>query len=89
MREFRDAIRPTSPPATEDLIPLGTDNAGRLKAKADSLSAITLQSKEIANAYPVWPLRTRPLRGVIATAVLPVVIPVVTAIISGFLARAP
>jgi hypothetical protein len=89
MREFRDAVRPTSPPATEDLVPPGTDNARRLKAKADSLSAITSQSKEIANAYPVWPLRTRPLQGVIATAVLPVVIPVVTAIISGFLTRAP
>jgi hypothetical protein len=87
MREFRDAIRSTSPSATEDI--LGTDNARRLKAKADSLSAITSQSKEIANAYPVWPLRTRPLQGLIATAVLPVVIPVVTAIISGFLTRAP
>jgi hypothetical protein len=83
MREFRDAVRPTSPPAP------GTDNARRLTAKADSLSAITSQSKEIANAYPVWPLRTRPLQGVIATAVLPVVIPVVTAIISGLLTRAP
>jgi hypothetical protein len=89
MREFRDAVRRTSPPATEDIIPLGTDNARRLKAKADSLSAITSQSKEIANAYPVWPLRTRPLQGLIATAVLPVAIPVVTAIISGFLTRAP
>lgn len=82
MREFRDAISLTSPPA-------GTDNARRLKAKADSLSAITSQSKEIADAYPVWPLRTRPLQAVTATAVLPVVIPVVVAIISSFLTRAP
>jgi hypothetical protein len=89
MREFRDAIRPTSPSATEDITPPGTDSARRLQAKADSLSALTSQSKEIANAYPVWPLRTRPLQGVIATAVLPVAIPVVTAIISGFLTRAP
>jgi hypothetical protein len=89
IREFRHAVSPTSPSATEDIIPLGPDNARRLKAKADSLSAITSQSKEIANAYPVWPLPTRPLQGLIATAILPVAIPVVTAIISSFLTRAP
>jgi hypothetical protein len=83
MREFRGAISSTSPPATEYAI-----IARRLKAKADSLSALTRQSTEIANAYPVWPLRMRQLEGVIATAVLPVVIPVVTAIISSFLTRA-
>ena len=87
MREFRGAISLTSPPATE--YAPGTDNARRLKAKADSLSAITSQSKEIANAYPVWPLPTRPLQGLIATAILPVAIPVVTAIISSFLTRGP
>jgi hypothetical protein len=86
MREFRDAISSTSPLATNYAIPL---NARRLKAKADSLSALTSQSKEIANAYPVSPLRMRQLEGVIATVVLPVVIPVVTAIISSFLTRAP
>jgi uncharacterized membrane protein (DUF485 family) len=95
MREFRDAIRPTSPPAAEDVIPPGTDNARRLKAKADSLkakadslSAITSEFKVVYDACPVWPLPVRRLEGVVATAVLPVVIPVVTAIISSFLARA-
>lgn len=89
MREFRDAISPTSPPAAEDVSLPATDNARRLKAKADSLSAITSQFKVVEDACPVWPLRVRRLQGVVATAVLPVMIPVVTAIISSFLARAP
>lgn len=89
MQEFRDAISSTSSPGTEDVIPPATDKARRLKAKADSLSAITSQFKTVDDACPVWPLRARRLQGVIATAVLPVVIPVVTAIISSFLARAP
>jgi hypothetical protein len=82
MREFHDVINSTSPPAP-------ADNARRLKAKADSLSAITSEFKAIDDACPVWPLRVRRLQGVIATAILPVVLPVATAIISSFLTRAP
>jgi hypothetical protein len=88
MQEFRDAISAT-PPATEDVIPSAADKARRLKVRADSLSAISSEFKAVDDACPVWPLRVRRLQGVIATAVLPVVIPVVTAIISSFLARAP
>jgi hypothetical protein len=45
MREFRGAISLTSPPATE--YAPGTDNARRLKAKADSLSAITSNARRL------------------------------------------
>lgn len=90
MREFQDAISDSSTPAIEDVTPpAATDKARRLKAKADSLSAISSEFKAVEDACPVWPLRVRRLQGVIATAILPVMIPVATGIISGLLARGP
>jgi len=65
--------------------PSAADDAPRLKAKADALWEISRQLRMLDEACPRWPLRTRWLRPVIATAVLPVAISVVTAVISKFL----
>jgi hypothetical protein len=65
--------------------PSPADETSRLKDKAEALEELTRQHKLLDEACPRWPLRTRRLRPVIATAVLPVIIPVVTAVISKFL----
>jgi hypothetical protein len=72
-KKFREAIIPARPSRADD--------SERLKAKADSLWEITRQFQVLDDALPVWPLRLRRLQAVLAAAVLPVVIPVVTAII--------
>jgi hypothetical protein len=53
-----------------------------LKAKNDRLEELSRQLKLLDDAFPAWPLRLRRLRPVVATAVLPVTIPVVVAIMS-------
>jgi hypothetical protein len=53
----------------------------RPQLDADSLWKIDRQFKLLDEACPVWPLRMRRLRSVVATAVLPVAISVATAII--------
>jgi hypothetical protein len=52
----------------------------------DSLVEITRQFQVLDDALPVWPLRLRRLQAVVAAAVLPVVIPFVTAVILRMLA---
>lgn len=72
-RKFNDTIIPARPSAADD--------SEQLKAKTDSLSEISRQFQVLDDALPVWPLRLRRLQAVLAAAVLPVVIPVVTAVI--------
>jgi hypothetical protein len=61
--------------------PSTTDDSARLKANNDSLSEITRQFQVLDDALPVWPLRLRRLQAVLAAAILPVLIPVVTAVL--------
>jgi hypothetical protein len=58
------------------------DGAEQLKAKNDRLEELSRELKLLDDAFPAWPLRLRRLRPVVATAVLPVVIPVLVAIMS-------
>jgi hypothetical protein len=67
--------------------PSKTDEAQQLKAKADSLAEIKRQLELLDEACPIWPLHTKRLRIVLVTAVLPVVVPIVTAIIAHLLDR--
>jgi hypothetical protein len=80
-REFNAAIIPRELPATDD--------SERLRAKADSPSEIARKFGVLDEACPAWPLRVRRLQSVIATAVLPVAIPIVTAVITSFLTPTP
>jgi hypothetical protein len=75
--EFKNAIIPARPSHTDD--------SQQLKAKADSLSEISRQFRVLDDACPVWPLQLRRLQAVLATAILPVAIPVLTAIVLGLL----
>jgi hypothetical protein len=61
-----------------------TENAGQLKAKADSLAEVSRQLTLLDDACPVWPLRMQRLRTVLVTAVLPVAVPIVSAVIAAF-----
>jgi hypothetical protein len=67
--------------------PSETDDAQQLKAKADSLAETKRQLELLDEACPIWPLHTKRLRIVLVTAVLPVVVPIVTAIIDHLLDR--
>jgi hypothetical protein len=71
--------------AIEAARPDPADNAARLKAKADSLAEITRQLRTLDDAVPVWPLRMKRLGPVVVTAVLPVVVPLVTAVLTKLL----
>jgi hypothetical protein len=71
-REFHAVISAATPSAADDVI--------RLAARADSLSQITKQIQLLDEVWPSWPLRLKRLRAVIATAILPIVIPLVTAV---------
>jgi hypothetical protein len=67
--------------------PSRTDDAQQLKGKADSLAEIKRQLELLDEACPIWPLHTKRLRIVLVTAVLPVVVPIVTAVIAHLLDR--
>lgn len=67
--------------------PSPADDAARLRAKADSLSEIARQLRMLDEASPVWPLRMKRLGPAVVTAVLPVAVPVVTALLSTLLTR--
>jgi hypothetical protein len=64
--------------------PPRADGKDRLKTHADDLAEISMQFKLLDEASPVWPLHVRQLRPILVTAVLPVAIPVVSALISKF-----
>jgi hypothetical protein len=76
-REFNATILATEPQPT--------DNAEQLRANGDRLQELSRQLALLDEACPAWPLRLRRLRPVVATAVLPVVIPVVAAVMSRFM----
>ena len=71
-RQFHAVINAATPSVADDVI--------RLAARADSLSQITKQIQLLDEVWPAWPLRMNRLRAVIATAILPVGIPLVTAV---------
>jgi hypothetical protein len=66
--------------------PLETDVAMQLKEKTDRLAEISRQFRVLEEGCPTWPLRTRGLRSVLITAILPVVIPVLVAVINKLVA---
>jgi hypothetical protein len=65
--------------------PSPADDAARLRAKADSLSEIARQLRMLDEASPAWPLRMKRLGSVVVTAVLPVVVPLVSTVLSKLL----
>jgi hypothetical protein len=67
--------------------PRPDDNPEQLKAKTDSLCEVTRQFGLLDGVCPVWPLRTRRLQRVVATAILPVAVSVAAAVLSNFLTR--
>ena len=79
-REFHAVISAATPSVADDVIGLA--------ARADSLSQITKQILLLDEVWPAWPLRLKRLRTVIATAILPIVIPLVTAVAIPLVAHA-
>jgi uncharacterized membrane protein len=71
-REFHAVISAATPSVADDVT--------RLAARADSLSQIAKQIQMLQEVWPAWPLRVKRLRAVIVTAILPVGIPLVTAV---------
>jgi len=65
--------------------PSRADDATRLRAKADSLSEVARQLRILDQAWPVWPLRTKRLGPVVVTAVLPLVVPLMSTALSKLL----
>jgi hypothetical protein len=65
--------------------PSPADDAARLRAKADSLAEVARQLRLLDQAWPAWPLRTKRLGSVVLTAVLPVVVPLLTTVLSKLL----
>lgn len=63
------------------------DDAERLRAKADSVSAIVRHVRLLDETSPKWPLRTKRLGPVVVTAVLPVAVPLVTTVVSKLVTR--
>jgi hypothetical protein len=63
------------------------DDAERLRAEADSLSAIVRHVRLLDEISPKWPLRMKRLGPVVVTAVLPVAVPLVTTVLSKLLTR--
>jgi hypothetical protein len=68
-----------------------TDDSEQLEAKADcdAPSEITKRFLVLDGACPTWPLGLRRLQAVTVTAVLPVAIPIVTAVISSVVTGGP
>lgn len=83
MDQCRDEILTPLATVFNHTRPSELDNTEQLKAKATALSEITRQLGLLDQALPVWPLRMRPLRTVLATAVLPVATAVVTKFLAG------
>jgi hypothetical protein len=79
-REFHAAAGSATPSTAVDVC--------RLAAKADSLSRIVKQMQILDEVWPAWPLRMKRLRAVIVTAILPVGIPLVTAVAIPLVTRA-
>jgi hypothetical protein len=63
------------------------DDAQQLKARTDLLSEVNRQFGLLDAVCPRWPLHTRRLQRVIATAILPVAVSVTAAVLTNFLAR--
>jgi hypothetical protein len=61
--------------------PVDGDSAFQIYKKTLSLSQIALQVRTLNEAYPVWPIRVVGLQQATATALLPIIVPVVSAII--------
>ena len=68
----------------EKVRPVAGDTAEQISSKNEQLSQIKLQAEKLKEAYPVWPIETMRLKQVAITALLPIIIPVVTAIILRF-----
>jgi hypothetical protein len=84
-RHRSDTLKPVAKAfhgAMAAAIPLKTDDARQLKAKTDRLAEISRQFGALEERCPTWPLRIRGLRSVLITAILPVVIPILVAIIN-------
>jgi hypothetical protein len=62
--------------------PVTTVDPGRLRVTTDLLSDISRRGQVLDEACAAWPLPVRRLRPTVATAVLPVLVPVVTTIIT-------
>jgi hypothetical protein len=65
--------------------PSRADDAARLRAKADSLSEVARQLRLLDQAWPVWPLRTKRLGPIVVTAVLPLVVSLLSTMLSRLL----
>lgn len=79
-----DPLSRTFEAFVEKVRPVAGDTAEQISSKNQQLSQIKLQVETLQKAYPVWPIETLRLRQVAITALLPIIIPVVTAIILRF-----
>jgi hypothetical protein len=61
----------------------GKKNVDAIKSKTDHLVEIKRQYQLIEETFPVWPLDTRSLRGLLATSILPAV----STLFSGFISN--
>jgi hypothetical protein len=90
MREARDAtLQPLADEfqrAIAQAVPSAQDDAAAIKASTDRLAEIKRRYELLRDSFPVWPMRTQPLRSLVATAVLPLIsslIPFVSSAIVG------
>jgi hypothetical protein len=54
----------------------------QLRAGTDLLSEVQRRHVLLYDAFPTWPIRMRPLRGVLATVLLPIAIAIVRQILA-------
>lgn len=90
MKEARDAtLQPLADEfqrAIAQAEPSAQDDAAAIKAGTDRLAELKRRYEFLRDSFPVWPMRTQPLRSLVGTAVLPLIsslIPFVSSAIVG------
>jgi hypothetical protein len=91
--ERREALLDSVATAFNDVIGPGgrvtAADPARLRETTDLLAQISRHGQLLDEAFPAWPLPVRRLRPMLATAVLPVVIPVASTILTKLLTAVP
>jgi hypothetical protein len=77
MKEARDAaLQPLADEfqrAIAQAVPSAQDDAAAIKAGTDRLAELKRRYEFLRDSFPVWPMRTQPLRSLVGTAVLPLI----------------
>jgi hypothetical protein len=63
-----------------EVVPSSQDDADKIKANTERLAGIKRQYELLKETYPVWPIQTPVLKGLVATSLLPLI----TSLLSSF-----